>query len=241
VALRVFLNDMGLLCISCSDTGIGIAEDYLPVLFSRYSQEQIGYSRPFEGLGLGMALVKEYLALNNASISVESRKGNGTTFTIEFQREGLSSLPAGRRVAARSPAEWDTGAAQESPAAVKPSVLVVDDDEMTLEFMQVILEDAYSVLTACNSPRAWELLHSRQVDIILMDLSLAGGHTGLELTKEIRASAAYAHLPIIAVTAHAYDRDRDNCLNAGCDGFLRKPVNKASLLDLLRRLLAHRT
>lgn len=84
VRLHVFQDATGGVCVSCIDTGIGIAEEYLPSLFSRYSQEEIGFSRPYDGLGLGMALVKEYLRLNNASIAVESRKGVGTTFTMYF-------------------------------------------------------------------------------------------------------------------------------------------------------------
>jgi PAS domain S-box-containing protein len=85
VQLRIFQNTEGSVCVSCRDTGIGIAEEYLPALFSQYSQEEVGFSRSYDGLGLGMALVKEYLALNNASITVESRKGVGSTFTMTFQ------------------------------------------------------------------------------------------------------------------------------------------------------------
>jgi DNA-binding response OmpR family regulator len=82
------------------------------------------------------------------------------------------------------------------------------------------------------------VLRAEPVDIILMDISLAGRQTGLELTQEIRQSAAHRSVPIIAVTAHAYDRDRDNCLDAGCDDFIRKPVNTAFLLERMRALLA---
>jgi PAS domain S-box-containing protein len=241
VELRVYFDHDGLLCISCGDSGIGITEEYLPILFSRYSQEQIGYSRPYQGLGLGMALVKEYLVLNNASISVVSRKGVGTTFTIVFQREGLTRIATGTPVDAGSPARWEEATPAMPGGAELPTVLVVEDDEMTLEFMEVILEAEYSVLSARTGPQAWELLRTAPVDIVLMDISLAGVQTGVELTKEIRASAEFAHLPIIAVTAHAYDRDRENCLTAGCDDFLRKPVSSAVLLDRMGRLLVHRT
>lgn len=84
VQLRVFQDAKGSVCVSCTDSGIGIAEEYLPSLFTRYSQEEIGFTRSYDGLGLGMALVKEYLRLNNAGIAVESRKGVGTTFTMNF-------------------------------------------------------------------------------------------------------------------------------------------------------------
>ena len=71
-----------------------------------------------------------------------------------------------------------------------------------------------------------------------MDISLAGGQTGIELTQEIRRSPEHLDIPIIAVTAHAYDHDRDSCLDAGCDEFVRKPIDKTVLLEHMRVLLA---
>jgi signal transduction histidine kinase len=77
-------NSEDKLVIKIVDTGIGISEDYLPKLFTSFSQEEQGYSRPYEGTGLGLALVKQYCDINHISIDVESRKGEGTTFTLTF-------------------------------------------------------------------------------------------------------------------------------------------------------------
>jgi PAS domain S-box-containing protein len=238
VQLRTFRDAGGRLCISCRDTGIGIAPDYLPLLFSRYSQEHTGYSRPFEGLGLGMALVKEYLAVNNATIDVVSEKGAGTTFAITFENGGIPA-PARDASPADAPAHPSAEVAlRAGPADRKRTVLLIEDDEMTVEFMTVVLSERWNVLTASSGPEAWAVLRAAHVDIILMDISLSGRQTGIELTQEIRQSPAHRIIPIIAVTAHAYASDRENCLDAGCDDFLRKPVSSRVLVETMERLLA---
>lgn len=84
ISVRLLQSDPSTVTIEVEDTGIGISDDYLPYLFERYSQEDIGFGRKFEGIGLGMSLVREYLRLNGGTISVRSVKGEGTTFTICF-------------------------------------------------------------------------------------------------------------------------------------------------------------
>jgi len=76
--------DQNRFCIDIADTGIGISEDYLSKIFTPFTQEVMGYTRPYEGNGLGLALVKSLLALNNASIKVKSQKGKGSTFSLIF-------------------------------------------------------------------------------------------------------------------------------------------------------------
>lgn len=85
VEVTIYRNESSELCVDVSDTGIGISKEYLPRLFSPFSQEDIGYSRKFEGNGLGLALVKNYADLLNIELKVESEKGKGTTFTVVFK------------------------------------------------------------------------------------------------------------------------------------------------------------
>lgn len=84
IEIRVYRSDKNLLCIDVQDTGIGISNEFIPNLFQPFAQESTGYSRKFEGNGLGLALVKSYAEINNAEIKVESKKGAGSTFTIIF-------------------------------------------------------------------------------------------------------------------------------------------------------------
>ncbi|MAT38758.1 MAG: hypothetical protein CL946_04060 [Ectothiorhodospiraceae bacterium] len=80
-----------LACIDIADTGVGISDEYIPKLFTIFSQEEEGYTRPFEGLGLGLALTKQYMDMNEGKVEVQSEKGAGTTFTLKFQLTGLES------------------------------------------------------------------------------------------------------------------------------------------------------
>ncbi|MCU7494198.1 MAG: PAS domain S-box protein [Ignavibacteria bacterium] len=84
VEVTQHLDSMGRVCVSIKDTGVGISKEYLPQLFTAFSQEEMGYTRRFEGNGLGLAMVKKYIELNNAKITVESEKGKGSTFTVIF-------------------------------------------------------------------------------------------------------------------------------------------------------------
>lgn len=85
VKIRQYENSEGKLCVDITDTGIGISKEYIKNLFSPFSQEETGYTRKFDGNGLGLALVKRYCDLNNADIKVESKKGKGSRFTVEFE------------------------------------------------------------------------------------------------------------------------------------------------------------
>ncbi len=90
VKVTVYKEDQRI-CIDITDTGIGISAEYLPKVFSTFSQEVTGYTRPFEGLGLGLALTKRYVEMNNGMVTVKSRKGKGTTFTMQFLAEKVES------------------------------------------------------------------------------------------------------------------------------------------------------
>jgi CheY-like chemotaxis protein len=114
---------------------------------------------------------------------------------------------------------------------------VVEDDQMTIELMRAILSSRYNVLTAINADKAKECLQGHAVDIVLMDISLLGSRNGLELTQEIKTSDEWKHIPVIAVTAHAYMRDKKNALDAGCDYYFAKPISRTQLIKKMEELL----
>ena len=215
----------GGLVVNIRDTGIGIAEDYLPHLFDPYSQEEVGYSRAYEGIGLGLALVKRYLALVGATVSVRSAKGIGTTFTLRF---GIGTTAAASTAGIAGPQfREDTG---------KPIVLLVDDDEDTVEYCTYLLQRSFTLRSAQSAAQAREVLGAHDVALVLMDISLRGGTNGLQLTRELRGDARHARLPIIAVTAHAFEKDRQDCLDAGCTAYVTKPIDAIPFRALVARL-----
>ena len=235
VTVRTYKQDRRV-CIEVADTGIGISAEYLPKVFNVFSQEIIGYTRPFEGLGLGLALTKRYVEFNSGSITVKSRKGLGTTFTLRFlsaqAEEGYQEelpLPAAT--------VEEPGPLAEPIGSDLRKVLVVEDDEQTQEYMRVLLQREFTILLASSGPEAWEVLNHFNIDLILMDLSLRGEEDGLHLTRRIRDYQAFHSIPIIAITAHAFPEDKQRCLAAGCNRYLSKPFQIEELKDTMNELL----
>lgn len=210
--------------LDISDTGIGISEDYLDKIFEPYHQEQMGYGRAYEGVGLGLSLVKQVLSLNNVKIFVESTKGEGTTFSINFgpevkQIEHLSSDSVKTNVPPKE-------------IGIK-LILLVEDDGLNQMTIKRFIEPRYRSIIVDSSEDALEILKTNNIDLILMDISIKGKMDGLEFTRMLKNSNEYSKIPVIAVTAHAFEKDRQASLEAGCDSYLSKPFSRGSLLELI--------
>jgi DNA-binding response OmpR family regulator len=117
-------------------------------------------------------------------------------------------------------------------AAPKPTVLIVEDDLDTLNYMRTVLQRRYRVLSACTAEEARTQfrLHASELAIVLMDLSLKGGEDGLSLTRWLRQQVDRVKLPVLATTAHAFADDKSKALAAGCTGYLAKPFLHYELL-----------
>jgi PAS domain S-box-containing protein len=212
--------------LDIKDTGIGIGEEYLNKIFEPYLQEQMGYGRAFEGVGLGLALVKKILYLNDAVISIKSKKDKGTTFSINFGK-GTKAV------------EKEPGTVYNSLSPSNPGnwvVLIVEDDALNQLTIKRFIENKYNTIITDSSDEALEILKKNKVDIILMDISIKGKKNGLEFTKDLKASKEFSHIPVVAITAHAFEEDRQNALGSGCDDFLAKPFSKKSLLAMIAEI-----
>jgi PAS domain S-box-containing protein len=210
--------------LDIKDTGIGIDQEFLEKMFEPYHQEQMGYGRAYEGIGLGLSLVKKVLGLNNSKLFVESKKGEGTTFSINFGKavQSLDKMAETVMGVNIPPAPEELR---------KEVVLLVEDDLMNQVTIRRFIENRYNVIITDSSDEAREIVKKGKIDIILMDISIKGSKNGLELTKELKSSKEFSHIPIIAVTAHAFEKDKQNSLEAGCDSYLAKPFTKKTLLD----------
>ena len=210
------------------DSGIGISEGYLKKLFEPYQQEHTGYVRAYEGIGLGLALVNKILILNNAAIFAESKKGEGTKFSINFGKEvQFVGKIAETDIPINVPIEAEI-------SGIKV-VLVVEDDTINQMTIKRLLGDNYKTIITDSSDEAMRIIKKENVDIILMDIAIRGKKNGLELTKELKASKEFSSIPVIAVTAHASETDMQNASEAGCDSFLAKPFTRESLLEMIGR------
>jgi len=230
VKVSLFAGTNNEVKLEIKDSGIGIKEAYLEHLFEPYRQEDMGYSRAYEGVGLGLPLAKKFLELNNASISVVSKKGEGTTFTIAF----VKTMNPKKEIAVPKKI------INNSIPAVRErneTVLIVEDDLINRNMITRFLKGYYHSLSVSSSDEALHTLKTNSVDIILMDISIRGSKNGLELTEELKALKEYQLIPVIAVTAHAFDQDRKNASEAGCDAFLPKPFTKESLLQIIGKFI----
>ncbi len=214
---------------SVADTGIGIKAEAVEALFAPFTQMDAGYSRQFQGAGLGLAIAKRLTTLMRGEIAVRSEYGAGSTFSVvlPFDRE------RGPEGDAPGPGE------QDGPQGAIPHlrVLVVEDDAVNrLTADQVIKRLGSEVVAAVDGKKALETLREQSFDIILMDVQMPV-MDGVEATKRIRqgeAGEAHKDIRIIAMTAYAMVGDKEKFLAAGMDDYLPKPVD----IESLRRALA---
>lgn len=211
--------------IDVSDTGIGISPSYISEIFKPYSQEETGYSRSYEGMGLGLSLTKKILEINNASISVRSVKNQGSTFTIIINNVMAENNKEEKMQFTENKVHIDT----------KLRILYVEDDITSQELVEMILRKFHEIKYVISGEEALELIKTYQFDLILMDISLKGGINGLQLTKILRNNPLYNKIPIIAVTAHAFENDRIASMEAGCNDYISKPVRKNDLLTIINK------
>jgi signal transduction histidine kinase/ActR/RegA family two-component response regulator len=215
------------------DNGIGIGEEFIDNLFSPFSREQTDINRTVQGTGLGLSIVKGLVDSMDGTISVTSKLGEGTTFTVVICVETTS--------------DEDTVESTVVPTELHSleglRVLLVEDNELNTYVAKVILENANClVTTAQNGKEAFDLFceDDSVFDVILMDVRMPI-MDGLEATKAIRASccANCRDIPIIAMTADVFEDERTTIFESGISDFLPKPINAKSLYKMLQKNLKH--
>lgn len=217
--------------IDVIDTGIGIAPADQNLIWEEFRQVSEGRGRGFEGSGLGLTITKKFVEKLNGHVSVTSELGKGSCFSvfIPVQSKINNNPPDGR--------EGTIAAAQTivSPDSnyIKPALLVVEDDDVTIDFLRFVLSEHYTVSTAENGPDALKLIAETEFKAIIMDINLGRGMNGLEVVAELRKFQNYQNVPVIAVTAFAMEGDKDEFIGAGCDYYLSKPFLKNDLLAVV--------
>ena len=222
-------GDEFLIHFSVTDTGIGLTEEQRDKLFQNFQQADESTSRKFGGTGLGLAISKQLVSLMGGEVGVESEFGKGSTFWFTARlRRGTG--PAVSAVITRNPDALIRRGAR---------VLLVDDNEINREIASEILEGVGLVVkTATNGQEALDQLAVDAVDLVLMDIQMPV-MDGLQATRAIRQQPSLAELPVIAMTANAFEEDRQICLEAGMNGYLTKPVSPDSLYKLLAEWIPH--
>lgn len=219
-------NGVGGVDLSCAvaDTGIGIATDMLTGIFERFSQADAAISRRFGGSGLGLAISRRLAEAMGGRITVTSELGAGSCFTIRLPFE------AAKEALGLPVKDVKNQAHIAELAGLR--LLVAEDNRVNRLLVQKFLKDAPMELEfACDGAEAVDKAQQFAPDIILMDISMPV-MDGLEATQIIRGWE-HPQPVIIALTANAFDTDREACLLAGMDEFVTKPINRRQLLEVL--------
>jgi PAS domain S-box-containing protein len=231
VALRVTSDNAstpGALRFAISDTGIGIPEDKLGVVFERFTQADSSTTRRFGGSGLGLTISKRLVELMGGQIRVESGVGEGSVFSFTVPLEIWSGATPHAAVAV----DEATG-----PFLPALRILLVEDSPDNRAITVAYLRDTpYVVDFAENGAVACEKFASGNYDLVLMDRQMPV-MDGLTATREIRKwelANGRAPTPIIALTAAALKGDREKCMAAGCTAFLTKPIKQEVLLQAIK-------
>ena len=215
-----------------ADNGIGISEEYLPQLFDAFSQEDASSTNTYGSTGLGMSITKSLVELMDGHISVESEKNVGTTFTVCVTLEEPSEKFA---------AEDDSHGAEDGDLEGR-RILLAEDVPINAEIIVMILsKKKIEAEIAENGRIAVEMFEDHDpgyYDAILMDMRMPE-MDGLSATKAIRAldREDAGSIPIIALTANAFDEDVERSLKAGLNAHLSKPVNSEVLLSTLEQMI----
>jgi signal transduction histidine kinase/CheY-like chemotaxis protein len=224
--------------ISISDTGIGIAPENIQKLFQPFIQIDSALNRKFEGTGLGLALVKRIVELHGGYVDLTSELGVGSCFTILLPCPPLSNpqteIGSGNLPVKPSETELSTTSTDIRQDFL---ILIVDDDEVNCMTVSSYLKaKSYRFLLAKDGKEAIALTKAHKPDLILMDIQMPV-MDGLEATQQIRLDPDVADIPIIALTALAMDGDREQCLAAGANEYVTKPVKLKDLVAMIRNLL----
>ena len=228
---------MSTLQLTVADTGIGISEDYLPKIFEAFSQEDSSAANKYGSTGLGLSITKNLVELMGGTISVQSEKGVGTTFTLTVT---LANSDRHDEAAA-----GDGSAAGGHTHLEGRRVLLAEDVEVNAEIMVVLLDmHGMEADVAENGQVAVDKFASHEpgyYSAVLMDMRMPVMN-GLEATEAIRGMdrADAARIPIIALTANAFDEDVQRSMQAGLDAHLSKPVEADALFATLEALIEQR-
>jgi PAS domain S-box-containing protein len=222
-----------------SDTGQGIAPEFLPHVFERFRQADMGTTRTHGGLGLGLAIVRHLAELHGGTVEAESAgEGRGATFRLRLPLK--SSPQAEDRDEPRVKTTNASPAAPRSDALAGKRVLLVEDEPDTRDMLKAVLEAEGAAVTAVGTAsEAWEALEAAGCDIIVSDIGMPeeDGYSFVARVRE-RDARAGTRTPAVALTAYTREEDRARSLAAGFDAHVPKPVEPQELINVVAGLAA---
>lgn len=218
-----------MLMISVKDTGPGIPPEKQRAIFEKFTQGDGSISRRYGGSGLGLTITQRLVHMQQGTITLESVMGRGSHFTV--------LLPCAPAEMPQAPAVPVSAGDRAGSGVIRRRILVVEDNVINQKVITALLRKAeYEVEVASDGALALERLNASPFDLVLMDVQMPV-MDGLETTRRLRADPRFETLPVVALTAHAMNGDREKCLAAGMNGYLAKPVDHRHLLAVTAHYL----
>jgi signal transduction histidine kinase/CheY-like chemotaxis protein len=217
--VKVIDDDKATLSFVATDNGKGMSKEFQTKMFDPFTQEETGRTNTQQGTGLGLSIVRNLVTVMGGMVKVDSDVGKGTTFYIDIPANRVQNVPDKKK---------ETSIQLDILKGKK--VLVAEDNAINVSILKTLLEDKGMIVdVATNGDEAVKMFVSKEAntyDIILMDMRMPV-MDGLTATKEIRDSKKEDSktIPIVAMTANAYDEDLKACLDAGMNGFVAKPID----------------
>ena len=243
VTVRLSTGASSPVCISVTDTGIGIPAGKLDMVFEAFKQADGSTSRRFGGTGLGLTISRELARLMGGEIRVDSEPGKGSTFSLLLP-EQIPVIPAEVDRGGSPVVKQERSAGEAIPAANYQSarVLLVDDDVRNLLALTPMLEQwELDVMAAGDGEEALDTLATAgPFDVLLIDIMMPG-MDGYQVIRQLRKQPGFADLPVIALTARASEEDRQQCLAAGANDSVVKPLEPRELKRVLDEYLTDTT
>jgi two-component system, sensor histidine kinase and response regulator len=206
------------------DSGIGIAADKLQLLFQPFEQGDSSTTRKFGGTGLGLVISLQLAKMMGGDIRVESKEKLGSEFTLSL------TLP-------RAKAPADRGKEPGGRLRKGLRLLLAEDNVVNVRVAKALLEEYFETIDVAGTGKeALAMVAAADYEMILMDLQMPE-MDGMQAAREIRKRSEWSGIPIIALSANAFASDRKNCLAAGMQDFLEKPITKAALHRVLAQYL----
>ena len=228
-------GNKALLEFSVTDSGIGIPKAKHSLLFERFSQVDGSTTREYGGVGLGLSIVRSLANLMDGDVGVESEPGQGSRFWFRVRADLASGDEANGPAVASSMLACEGQATALSPR----HILVVEDDRTSRAVIVALLRKMnLTVDTAGDGQQAVAALtQGARPDLVLMDIQMPtmDGHQATQRIRQWETQAGLPRLPIVALTARAYEKDRQDCLRSGMDDFLEKPIDVSEVMAMLQK------
>jgi len=224
-------SEDGLIAVlSIKDTGIGISRDKQKLIFHEFRQVSEGFSRKYEGAGLGLTIAKKMVELMDGRITVESDVNVGSIFSIYFP---------GVRIVDDSITQLvqKNNQTNNMLSARNLNILLVEDNEINAEVITKFIDKIAIIDNVPSGVDALNAIKNNKYDVILMDINLGAGLDGVSTAKLIRETPGYENVKIVAITGYAMSEDKERFLELGFNYYISKPFTRIQINDLLKNII----